>query len=96
MSGPRAASETSIVRFAPIRAMSVPAGIPKIAIGSSSAAMTQPIFAVEPVVTSTNHGSATNVIPEPVSETSSAAISPRSERFRRIVEIIIRPYGFVK
>ena len=49
-SGPRAASETSIVRFAPSRAMSEPAGMPKIAIGSISAARTQPIFAVEPVV----------------------------------------------
>ena len=95
-SGPRAASETSIVRFAPIRAMSEPAGMPKIAIGSISAARTQPIFAVEPVVTRTNHGSATNVIEEPVSETSSAVRSPRRERFLSMAEIIKRPYGFVK
>ena len=76
--------------------MSVPAGMPKIAIGSISAASTQPILAVEPVVTRTNHGSATNVIAVPVSETSSAVMSPRSERFLSIVEIIKRPYGFVK
>ena len=84
------------MRFAPIRAMSEPAGMPTIAIGSISAARTQPIFAVEPVVTRTNHGSATNVIEEPVSETSSAVRSPRSERFLSIGEIIKRPYGFVK
>ena len=79
MSGPRAASEMSIVRLAPSRAISEPAGMPKIAIGSISAARTQPIFAVEPVVARTNHGRATNVIEEPVSETSSAVMSP-SER----------------
>jgi hypothetical protein len=80
-SGPRAASERSIVRFAPRRAISEPAGMPKTAIGSISAARTQPIRAVEPVVTRTNHGRATNVIEEPVSETSSAVRSPSSERF---------------
>ena len=61
-SGPRAASETSIVRFAPSRAMSEPAGMPTIAIGSISAARTQPILAVEPVVARTNQGRATKVI----------------------------------
>jgi hypothetical protein len=55
--------------------------MPKMAIGSISAARTQPIFAVEPVVTRTKKGSATNVIDEPVSETSSADTSPMSERF---------------
>ena len=48
------------------------------------AAITHPIFAVDPVVARTNHGRATNVIDEPVSETSSAAIKPRSERFFNI------------
>ena len=81
MSGPRAASETSIVRFAPSRAITEPAGIPTSAIGSISAARTQAIFAVEPVVASTNHGSATKVIDEPVSETSSATTRPARERF---------------
>ena len=50
ISGPRAASEMSIVFFAPSLAMTVPAGMPNSAIGSISAARTQPIFAVEPVV----------------------------------------------
>ena len=58
--------------------------MPTIAIGSISAARTQPIFAVEPVVARTNHGSATNVIAEPVSETSSAEIRPASERSRNM------------
>jgi hypothetical protein len=53
-------------------------------------------LAVEPVVTSTNHGSATNVIEVPVRETSSAEMRPRIERFRNMAAIIKRPYGFVK
>ena len=96
ISGPRAASEISIVFLAPIFEINVPAGMPKIAIGIISAARTQPIFAVDPVVTSTKNGSATNVIDEPVSETSSAAINPRSERFLNMPRKIIRTYGFVK
>ena len=71
----------SIVFLEPSCAITVPAGMPKMAIGSISAARTQPIFAVEPVVARTNHGSATNVIAVPVNETSSAVISPSSERF---------------
>ncbi len=81
ISGPRAASQMSIVFLAPSFAITVPAGMPKIAIGSISAARTQPTFAVEPVVARTNHGRATNVIAVPVSEMSSAATSPMSERF---------------
>ena len=96
-SGPRAASEMTIVFFAPIRAISAPDGIPNSAIGTISAAITQPIFAIEPVVTRTNQGSATNVIEEPVSETSSATTRPISERFRQFMRRIIkRLYGFVK
>ena len=96
-SGPRAASARSIVRFAPSRAIRVPAGIPSSPIGAISAASTQPIFAYEPVVTSTNQGSATNVIEEPVRETSSAVIRPSSERLRQTMRRNIkRPYGFVK
>src|SRR5207245_7100766 len=72
------------------------AGIPEIATGPSSAASTQPILAVEPVVTRTNHGRAMKVIEEPVSETSSAVISPSRERFLSMAKIIKRPYGFVK
>jgi hypothetical protein len=54
--------------------------------------------AVEPVVISTNHGSATYVIADPVRETSSAVRMAASERFLSIDthEIIIRMYGFVK
>ena len=96
ISGPRAASEMSIVFLAPSFAITVPGGMPKMAIGSISAARTQPIFAVEPVVARTNHGSATNVIDEPVSETSSAETSPTSERFFSMADKIIRTYGFVK
>ena len=81
ISGPRAASQISIVLFEPSFEITVPAGMPKSAIGSISAARTQPIFAVDPVVARTNHGRATNVIDEPVSETSSAEIKPTSERF---------------
>ena len=81
ISGPRAASEMSIVFLAPSFAITVPAGMPKIAIGSISAARAQPIFAVEPVVMRTKKGRATNVIDEPVNETSSAVTSPMSERF---------------
>ena len=62
--------------------------------GAISAASTQPIFAAEPVVTTTNHGRATNVIAEPVSEMSSAVTSPSSERSRQIMASIIkRLYG---
>ena len=84
INGPRAASEISIVFLPPSFEITVPAGIPKMAIGSISAARTQPIFAVEPVVASTNHGSATKVIAEPVNETSSAVTSPIRERFLNI------------
>ncbi len=59
ISGPRAASETSIVRFAPSRAIREPAGIPSSPTGAISAARTQPIFPVEPVVARTNQGRAT-------------------------------------
>jgi hypothetical protein len=41
-------------------------------------------LAVEPVVWSTNHGNAMNVIAEPVSDTSSAATNPTRERLRSI------------
>ena len=73
-----------MVRFAPSRATSVPAGIPKTPTGISSAARTQPILAVDPVVTSTNQGSATNVIADPVRETSSATTRAARERFLKI------------
>jgi hypothetical protein len=57
-SGTRAASQTSIVVRAPSRSTAIPLGIPRIATGRISTARTIVIFAGEPVVTSTNHGSA--------------------------------------
>ena len=57
-SGILAASQTSIVVRAPSRSTTIPLGMPKIAIGAISAARTSVIFDGEPVVTSTNHGSA--------------------------------------
>jgi hypothetical protein len=57
-SGARAASQTSIVVRAPRRSTTIPLGMPKIAIGRISTARTSDILAADPVVTSTNHGSA--------------------------------------
>ena len=98
ISGTRARSQSCIVRRAPSRATSVPLGMPSSAIGAIWTARTIPIFAAEPVVTSTNHGSARNVIREPSELTTSAAIRAASDRFRRICtrENIVRPYVFVK
>ena len=96
ISGPRAASEISIVFFAPSFEITVPAGMPKMAIGSISAARTQPIFAVEPVVARTNHGSATNVIAVPVSETSSSRDQSDERAVLQHGDKIKRTYGFVK
>ena len=62
ISGARSASERSIVVRAPSRPISEPLGMPSSAIGAISTASTRLMCAGEPVVTSTNHGSATNVI----------------------------------
>jgi len=56
--GARAKSESSIVEQAPIRWTITPLGMPRIAMGAISAARTRLILPGEPVVTSTNHGSA--------------------------------------
>jgi hypothetical protein len=56
--------------------------MPKSAIGTSSAARTTLIRVAEPVVSSTNHGSARKVIVVPVVETSSATRRAASDRFR--------------
>ena len=61
--------------------MSEPAGISRSPTGRSSAAKTKPIRAVEPVVMRTNQGSATSVIAEPVSDTSSAPSTAARLRF---------------
>ena len=81
MSGARAASATSIVRRAPSRETTMPLGMPRMAIGSSSAASTIPIRVVDPVVVSTNHGSARNVICEPSDEMISALSSAKMDRW---------------
>ena len=73
---------------APSRAMTLPLGIPKIAIGAISAARTNDIFDTDPVVVSTNQGSATKVIWMPVIETSSATSSASVVRFLSIGAII--------
>src|SRR5919198_6365321 len=83
-SGPRAQSASSMARRAPIRARRLPPGSPKIAVAATSAPITNPIRAGEPVVTSTNHGSASQVICEPVVETVSAHSNARSRPSRSI------------
>ena len=68
------------------------------ATGASSTARTIPIFDADPVVTSTNQGSARNVMREPSDETISATISAARERLRRmLIRVnIVRLYVFVK
>ena len=91
ISGARNASERSIVVRAPSRPISEPLGMPSRAIGAISTASTTLIRAAEPLVTSTNHGSATNVIAVPVVETTSATTS--ADRVRDLMTIkIVRPY----
>ena len=75
ISGARARSATIIVRRAPHRAITAPDGMPRIAIGASSAASTTPIRVGEPVVLRTNQGSARNVICEPSEEMTCAVMS---------------------
>ena len=58
ISGARAKSAISIAVREPKRCTSDPLGTPRIAIGRICTARTTLIFAAEPVVTSTNHGSA--------------------------------------
>src|SRR6266545_4366797 len=88
--GARTASDSSIVRRAPSRWMSVPEGSPATAKPSSSAAITSVIRAGEPVVVSTNQGSASQVICVPVIEITSAPRSARSGPWRRSSARLIR------
>ena len=67
-----------------MRAAYFPPGRPQSATPSASAASTRPIRPAEPVVESTNHGSASQVIIDPVVETTSAASRAVSPRFRSI------------
>ena len=80
ISGARAKSATSIVVREPSFWTSVPLGTPRIAIGRIWTARTTLIFAAEPVVTSTNHGSARYVIRVPSVEISSARTSAPTAR----------------
>ena len=73
------------MRRAPSLATTAPLGIPSSATGAISTARTIPIFAADPVVTSTNHGRARKVIREPSDETISATISAARERLRRML-----------
>ena len=65
----------------PSRCTTEPLGMPRIAIGRSSAARTRHIFPGEPVVTSTNHGSARYVIRVPSTEMVSAVTSAATAVF---------------
>ena len=82
ISGARRTSEQSIVVRAPSRPITEPLGMPRRAIGAISTASTTLIRAAEPLVTSTNQGSATNVIAVPVLETTSATTSAVKVRDR--------------
>jgi hypothetical protein len=73
--GARARSAASIVVRAPRRWTSAPLGMPRRAVGRTSAARTSDTFPGEPVVTRTNHGSARYVIRVPNTEIVSAATS---------------------
>ena len=79
--GPRAASAMSMVVREPSRWTTEPLGMPSIAIGRISAARTRLIFAGDPVVTRTNHGSARYVIRVPRTETVSATTSAETAVF---------------
>ena len=82
ISGARTPSQISIVRRAPSRVASPPANPPS-ATAAASTASTTVMRVAEPDVVSTNHGSATQVICEPVSETTSRARIPISPRLRK-------------
>ena len=82
ISGARAPSQISIVRRAPSRVASPPAKPPS-ATAAASVAITSVIRVAEPEVVSTNHGSATHVICEPVSEMTSRARIPISPGLRK-------------
>ena len=83
ISGARTRSASSIVLHAPSRRSTAPPGIPSSASPISSAPTTMLIRVAEPVVTSTNHGSASHVICAPVVETTSAASRPTTGLRRR-------------
>ena len=79
------------VRLRPRRVATVPAGMPRSAHGNTSAATTRAIREGEPVVVSTNHGSARAVICEPVAEMTSAATSAARGGRRSTPRIVPEP-----
>ena len=83
ISGARAPSQSIIVLRAPSRPSTRPPGSPRSASPITSAAATNVVFVAEPVVTSTNQGSASQVIWAPVVETTSAMSRATTERSRR-------------
>ena len=87
-SGTRARSQRSIVRRVPTRPAIAPPQKPSTAIGTISAISTQVMRCGEPVVRSTNHGSASQVICVPVDEITSAASS--TARRRSLKRLTIR------
>jgi hypothetical protein len=82
VSGALAASAISIVRRDPSAASTVPLGIPNNAKPAMPPARTKLICFAEPVLTRTNHGSASELIWLPVVEITSAASRAVSGRFR--------------
>ena len=80
VAGAHSASHTSIVRRAPSRVAIRPPTSARSASGAASAASTTVIRCGDPVVSSTNHGSATTVISVPSEEIASAATSAISDR----------------
>ena len=79
-SGTRARSQKSIVRRVPTRAAIAPPQKPSTAIGTISAIRIHVIRCGDPVVRSTNQGSATHVICVPIDEMTSAASSVARRR----------------
>ena len=66
-----------MVCLAPIRAISGPAKRGSVTNGMLPMPRTSPSFVADPVVASTNHGSASTVIDEPIDDTHSAATIAR-------------------
>ena len=80
ISAARTRSEASINRRGPSQVATRPPSSPSTVSPTNSAASTAPIRAGDPVVTSTNQGSATAVISVPVVEMTSASTSPVNGR----------------
>ncbi len=83
ISGPRQASQSSIVRRAPSLFSTRTPKKPASAMPIASNAITTLICVAEPLVVRTNHGRAIQVICAPLVEIVSAASSARSEPMRR-------------